>query len=957
MSESVSSILYSGNAWYIEELYEAYLAEPKNVSERWQLYFKTVQMADSNGHQDIPHSAIQKAYREAARQKGHQTQVISPIVSTSTDAVAHQKQVAVLQLINAYRFRGHRQADLDPLKQYERPNVPELDPAYHELTEADMDTAFNTGSLHAEDEIPLHEIIDIIQTTYCRSIGVEYMHINETEIKRWIQQRLESCRATPNFDKHQKIRILERIIAANALEEYLHTKYVGQKRFSLEGAESLNPMLDVLVQSGGIAGVKEIVIGMAHRGRLNVLVNAIGKNPAELFDEFEGKNVRDIGSGDVKYHKGYSSDIETPGGNVHLTLSFNPSHLEIIDPVVEGSVRARQERRKDFARNQVLPLLLHGDAAFAGQGVVMETFNLSQTRGYTTGGTVHIIINNQIGFTTSDPLDSRSTLYCTDVAKMVQAPIFHVNGDDPEAVCFVAQLALDYRMEFNKDVVIDMVCYRKQGHSETDEPSATQPIMYQHIRQHPGVRQLYTDKLITGGFLDDDEVDKIADNYIASLDNNEKVSSKHAQDIDTKFHIDFSPYIGTAWDVPVDTSIESETVRQLAEKITHIPDHYQLHKSVQRIINNRVKMGNGELPMDWGFAETMAYASLLESAYPVRISGQDSGRGTYFHRHAVIHNQIDGETWLPLQHLSEDQANFLVINSTLSEEAVLAYEYGYSSAEPNTLVIWEAQFGDFANGAQVVFDQFISSCEAKWGRYCGLVCFLPHGYDGQGPEHSSARLERFLQLCAEENIQVCVPSTAAQMFHMLRRQMLRPYRKPLIVMSPKSLLRHKLSASPLEELTHGKFHTVIGEIDEIDPSNVARLLFCAGKVFYNLLEERRGKNIENIAIARIEQLFPFPKDGVKNIIDSYPNLKEIVWVQEEPKNQGSWYYLQSRGTLIGCIDDQHTLGYAGRFYSASPAVGYMSKHLEQQEELVADALQLGKLEVTHKRGFIPSRSA
>ncbi len=944
MNESVSSILYSGNAWYIEELYEAYLEDPKSVSDNWQLYFKTLQLADPGAHQDTPHSAIQKAYSEAARQKGH-----TPVIKVSKDATAHQKQVAVLQLINAYRFRGHRQADLDPLKQYERPNVPELDPAYHEITEEDMDTTFNTGSLHAEDEIPLHEIIKIIQTTYCRSIGVEYMHINETEIKRWIQQRLESCLATPNFEKHQKIRILERIIAANALEEYLHTKYVGQKRFSLEGGESLNPMLDVLVQSGGIAGIKEIVIGMAHRGRLNVLVNTIGKNPEELFEEFEGRNVRDVGSGDVKYHLGYSSDIETPGGNVHLTLSFNPSHLEIISPVVEGSVRARQERRKDFARDQVLPVLIHGDAAFAGQGVVMETFNLSQTRGYATGGTVHIIINNQIGFTTSDPLDSRSTLYCTDVAKMVQAPIFHVNGDDPEAVAFIAQLALDYRMEFNKDVVIDMICYRKQGHSETDEPSATQPIMYQHIRQHPGVRSLYSDKLITGGLLDDEEVDEIADNYVASLDDNKRVSGKHAQNIDTEFHIDFSPYIGTAWDAPVDTSIDEATVRQLAEKITQLPDDFQLHKSVQRIIDNRIKMGKGELSMDWGFAETMAYASLLESGYQVRISGQDSSRGTFFHRHAVIHNQKDGATWLPLQHLSEDQANFLVINSTLSEEAVLAYEYGYSCAEPEALVMWEAQFGDFANGAQVVFDQFISSCEAKWGRYCGLICMLPHGYDGQGPEHSSARLERFLQLCAEENMQVCVPSTAAQMFHMLRRQMLRPYRKPLIIMSPKSLLRNKLSASPVEELTQGKFQTVIGEVDQIEPSAVTRLLFCAGKVYYDLHEERRDKKIENIAIARIEQLFPFPKDEVRAVIEKYPNLKEIVWVQEEPKNQGSWYYLQSRGTLIGCIDDHHIMGYAGRFYSASPAVGYMSKHLQQQKQLVADALHLDKIEVTHRR--------
>lgn len=944
MNKSMSSMLYSGNAWYVEELYEVYLEDAKSVSEDWRLYFNTLVLSDPNSRPDTPHSAIQQAYYQAAKLKGQ-----SPVIHVASDSVAHQKQVAVLQLINAYRFRGHRQADLDPLKQYERPNVPELEPAYHGLTEADMSTSFNTGSLHAEDEIPLQEIIDIIQTTYCRSIGMEYMHINEPEIKRWIQQRLEFCRSTPNYNKEQKIRILERIIAANTLEEYLNTKYVGQKRFSLEGGESLNPLLDVLVQSGGSAGIKEMVIGMAHRGRLNVLVNTIGKNPAELFDEFEGKHVQELGSGDVKYHLGYSSDIETPGGTVHLTLSFNPSHLEIVAPVVEGSVRARQERRKDHARDKVLPILLHGDAAFAGQGVVMETFNLSQTRGYLTGGTIHIVINNQIGFTTSDPLDSRSTLYCTDVAKMVQAPIFHVNGDDPEAVAFIAQQALDYRMEFNRDVVIDMICFRKHGHSETDEPAATQPIMYQHIHQHPGVKHLYTERLINEGHIIDEEVDRIVENYIASLDTNKKVSGKHASNIDTEFHIDYSPYIATAWNASVDTSLDSDTVKQLTTKITTIPEHYQLHRSVKKIIDSRIRMGNGELSIDWGFAENMAYASLLEAGYPVRISGQDSGRGTFFHRHAVIHNQEDGETWLPLQHLNENQADFLVINSTLSEEAVLAFDYGYSCAEPNALVIWEAQFGDFANGAQVVFDQFISSCEAKWGRYCGLVIFLPHGYDGQGPEHSSARLERFLQLCAAENMQVCVPSTAGQMFHMIRRQMLRPYRKPLVVMTPKSLLRRPLSASPVAAIIKGKFQTVIGEIDAINPATVTRLLFCTGKVYYDLLEERRDKQIENIAIARIEQLFPFPKDKIVDVIDSYPNLKEIVWVQEEPKNQGSWSYLQSRGTLIGCIGDQHTLGYSGRFYSASPAVGYMSKHLEQQKQLVADALQLDKLEVTHKR--------
>jgi len=937
MSQSEPTHLYSGNADFIEQLYESYLQNPDNVDAEWRDYFNTLQSADSAA--DIPHSPIQEAFYQAAKQ-GRTARATS-----SADAGSHQKQVSVLQVINAHRFRGHSQATLDPLEQHERPAVPELDPAFHGLDESDMDSVFNTGSLFAADEATLRDILAIVHNTYCRNIGAEYMHINETEQKRWIQQYLESCQSNPNYSAEKKKDILERVISANALEAYLHTRYVGQKRFSLEGGECLIAALDEIVQNGGEGGVQEVVIGMAHRGRLNVLVNIIGKMPHELFDEFEGKSGEITRSGDVKYHLGYSSDIETKGGSVHLALSFNPSHLEIIDPVVEGSVRARQDRREDKVRVQVLPILLHGDAAFAGQGVIMETFNLSQTRGYTTGGTVHIIINNQIGFTTSDPLDSRSTLYCTDVAKMVQAPIFHVNGDDPEAVVFVAKMALAYRMEFKKDVVIDMVCYRKHGHSEADEPAATQPLMYQRIRKHADVRKLHIDKLIAENVVTEAEAQQIADDYIDSLESNVAVAGPKAENINTTHLIDFSPFKDTRWTHDADTGIDDATIAQLTERLTSIPEDFKLHPTVNKIIANRGLMGAGELPMDWGFAENMAYAALLHEGSAIRISGQDSGRGTFFHRHAVIHNQNDGSTHLPLQHISTSQPEFLVINSTLSEEAVLAFEYGYSSAEPNTLVIWEAQFGDFANGAQVVFDQFISSCEAKWGRYCGLTVMLPHGYDGQGPEHSSARLERYLQLCAEENMQVCVPSTPAQMFHMLRRQIIRPYRKPLIIMSPKSLLRHKISNSPVEALKD-KFHLVIDEIDDLETAKVTRLLVCCGKVYYDLLEERRANHLENIAIARIEQLFPFPRDEMTAVINSYPNLEEVVWVQEEPKNQGSWYYMQSRGTMIGCLNDKHTFGYAGRFYSASPAAGYMSLHLEQQKQLVSDALQLSKLEVT-----------
>ena len=944
MSKSTHSSLFSGNADFIEDLYEQYLHNPQNVDADWCQYFDQMQQEDKDNRSDVPHSPVRKAFYDAAKNKRAGLNHTS-----SQEALEHQKQVSVLQLINSHRFRGHNQASLDPLKQYARPDIPELDPAFHNLTEADMDMTFNTGSLFVENEIPLREILRILKTTYCGNIGAEYMHINETDQKRWIQQQLEECQSTPKFSNEKKKHILGRVIAANALEEYLHTKYVGQKRFSLEGGESLIPLLDELVNESDPMGIKEVVMGMAHRGRLNVLVNIMGKLPHELFGEFEGKSNDLLAQGDVKYHMGYSSDIKTANEYVHLTLAFNPSHLEIINPVVEGSVRARQDRRGDFNHDEVLPILIHGDAAFAGQGVVMETFNLSQTNGYKTGGTIHVVINNQIGFTTSDPLDSRSTLYCTDVAKMVQAPIFHVNGDDPEAVVLIANLAMDYRKKFKKDVVIDMICYRKHGHSEADEPAATQPIMYQQIRKHTNVDELYAKQLISENVITEADIEVMTNSYIEQLDSNKTFDGKLADNVDNKFTIDFSPFIGTEWESECNTSISEGQISHYTDIITSVPEHIKLHPSVRKIMENRIKMGAGELDMDWGFAETMAYAALLEEGTPIRISGQDSGRGTFFHRHAVIHNQEDGEKYLPLRHIKEGQANFLVINSTLSEEAVLAYEYGYASSEPNTLVIWEAQFGDFANGAQVVFDQFISSCEAKWGRFCGITVMLPHGYDGQGPEHSSARLERYLQLCARENMQVCYPSTPAQMFHMLRRQVIRPYRKPLIIMSPKSLLRNKLATSPINELNNGKFMTVIDEIDEIEKSEVTRLLVCSGKVYYELLEARRTNHLTNIAIVRIEQLFPFPKTEMKKVINSYPNVKEVVWVQEEPKNQGSWYYMQSRGTMIGCLQEQHSFGYVGRFYSASPAVGYMSIHLKQQKQLINDALKLDKIEITPRK--------
>jgi 2-oxoglutarate dehydrogenase E1 component len=914
-----SSCLYSGNAAFVEALYQRYLDDPTSVGPDWRSYFDRLQTAH-----DQPRSSSSM-----------------PDLTRPASAPDHgnaPKQVAVLQLINAYRFRGHRRANLDPLNQYQRPEVEELDPAYHGLTDADLDQVFNTGSLHGPTESTLREIVETVRRTYCGTIGAEYMHIVETAEKRWLQQRLEAPRH--QSDAARKRHILSQVIAAAALEEYLHTKYVGQKRFSLEGGESLIPLLDQALESAGAAGVKEFVIGMAHRGRLNVLVNIVGKHPSELFGEFEGRNRGENRSGDVKYHLGYSSDIETPSGPIHVTLAFNPSHLEIIDPVVEGSVRARQDRRSDHARDQVVPLLIHGDAAFSGQGVVMETFNLSQTRGYTTGGTLHVVINNQVGFTTSDPLDARSTLYCTDVAKMVQAPIFHVNGDDPEAVVFVTDLAFAYRATFKKDVVIDLVCFRKHGHSEADEPSVTQPVMYQHVRNHPGVPKRYADQLINEGAIDAAEPDRLFAQYIAALERNVVVSRPHAAGSDTRFVIDYSKYRDSSWRDPVTTSIPRARIQHLTERLTQLPPSFEPHRAVARLLQDRREMGAGTKSLDWGFAETLAYASLVEQQFPVRLSGQDSGRGTFFHRHAVLHDSRTGATHLPLQHIGPDQAPFLVINSTLSEEAVVGFEYGYACAAPESLVIWEAQFGDFANNAQVVIDQFLASCEQKWDRLCGLVLFLPHGYDGQGPEHSSARLERFLQLCAQENMQVVVPSTPAQMFHLLSRQMLRAYRKPLIVMSPKSLLRHKYSTSALEEIEQGSFRVVIDETDDMKPTQVKRVLCCSGKVYYDLLEARRTQQIEDTAIIRVEQLYPFPKRELQDVIRRYPKMKKLVWVQEEPRNQGAWATVLSRRHLGACVPANGELLCVARPYSASPAAGYLSLHLDQQQALIEKALCL-----------------
>ena len=939
MKESLStSYLFGSNAPFIEELYESYLVDPASVSAEWRAYFDELSKTAGAVAKDVAHTPVIEAFAQLAKQ--------SPVAIRHAQAVAtpqvDKKQVSVLQLINAYRFLGSRHAALDPLQLHDRQVVPELDPGYHGLTDVDLDTVFNTGSLVGPAQATLREIIDALNTTYCGSVGIEYMYITNTEEKRWVQNRFESIRSRPTLNKDEKRLLLDRLTAAETLEKYLHTRYVGQKRFSLEGGESLIPCVDLLIQRAGELGVKEAVIGMAHRGRLNVLVNTLGKIPKDLFSEFEGKYSSELASGDVKYHQGFSSDVQTKGGPLHLTLAFNPSHLEIVNPVVEGSVRARQQRRADKEGKQVLPILIHGDAAFAGQGVVMETLNLSGTRGYGTGGTVHLVVNNQIGFTTSDPRDTRSTLYCTDVAKMVEAPVFHVNGDDPEAVMLVTHIAFAYRMKFGKDVVVDIVCFRKLGHNEQDEPMVTQPLMYKKIAQHHGTRKLYADKLVAEGTLAAHDPDDLIKNYRAAMDAGQNTNPQILYGIKPSLAVDWAPYLKIDWKHAADTAVPLPDLKDLAVKLTTFPKDFKLHASVERMIAARRQMGEGKLPLDWGMAENLAYASIIKDGYGIRISGQDCGRGTFAHRHAVFHDQNrerwDAGDYIPLRHIAAKQPNFTVIDSILSEEAVLAFEYGYASAQPFELVIWEAQFGDFANGAQVVIDQFIASGEAKWGRLCGLTMMLPHGFEGQGPEHSSARLERYMQLCAEYNIQVCIPSTPAQLFHMIRRQMVRPYRKPLIIMMPKSLLRRKESTSMLDELATGRFRPVIGEADELDPKKVKRVVFCSGKVYYDIVAERRARKIIDIAVVRLEQPYPFPHEEYAGEINLYPKAKSILWAQEEPGNQGVWHRIQHY--LLRHMRDDQNLSYALRPSAASPAVGSLAKHNEQQKELIEAALTL-----------------
>ncbi len=932
-----NSYLFGGNAPYVEEMYENYLADPTSVPDSWRGYFDALQnvpAVDGTDARDVPHLPVINAFAERAKQG-----VTQVVIAAGADSDLGRKRVSTQQLIAAYRNVGQRWADLDPLKRTERPSIPELEPSFYGFSDADLETVFNTSNtFFGRETMSLRELLNALRETYCGAIGSEYMYITDQTQKRWWQEKLESIRSKPNFTAEKKKHILERLTAAEGLERYLHTKYVGQKRFSLEGGESFIAAMDELIQQAGAKGVQEIVIGMAHRGRLNVLVNTLGKMPKDLFAEFDHTAPEELPAGDVKYHQGFSSDVTTAGGPVHLSLAFNPSHLEIVNPVVEGSVRARMDRRGDAEGKQVLPVLVHGDAAFAGQGVNQETLALAATRGYTTGGTVHLIINNQIGFTTSDPRDLRSTLYCTDIVKGVESPVLHVNGDDPEAVVLAVQLALEYRMTFRKDVVVDIICFRKLGHNEQDTPSLTQPLMYKKIAQHPGTRKLYADKLAAQG-LGETLGDDMVKAYRAALDEGRHTIDPVLTNFKSKYAVDWAPFLGKKWTDAAETAIPLSEWKRLSEKITTLPDSVTAHQLVKKVYADRAAMGRGEINVDWGMGEHMAFASLVASGYAVRLSGEDSGRGTFTHRHAVIHDQNREKwnegTYIPLQNVAENQAPFVVIDSILSEEAVLGFEYGYASADPHTLVIWEAQFGDFANGAQVVIDQFIASGEVKWGRLNGITLMLPHGYEGQGPEHSSARVERFMQLAADTNMQIVQPTTASQIFHVLRRQMVRNLRKPLVIFTPKSLLRNKDATSPLSEFTKGGFQTVLGEQNAEVVKNAAkvkRVIACSGKVYYDLVKKREEKGADDVAIIRVEQLYPFPHKAFAAEIKRFSNAVDVVWCQDEPQNQGAWFFVQ-HNIHENMLEGQR-LGYAGRAASASPAVGYAHLHQDQQKTLV-----------------------
>ena len=927
-----SSLPTHANASVIEAAYEAWLKDHNSVDPTWRAFFQGFTLA-SNG--TPPTTALAAAMGDETR-----TNATAPIIDSL-------KQSRVHHLINTYRSIGHLEAHLDPLSDAPPPH-PKLSLDQFHLDESDLDTAFDVGTYLGGGQMTLRDILTNLRLTYCGYVGVEYTHIQDVDVRTWLQERMESTRNQPDFSKAERIRILRRVHKAELFERFLHTKYVGQKRFSLEGGETMIAAVDSIIEACPECGVAEVALGMAHRGRLNILTSVMRKSFDVLFEQFSENYIPDAvgGDGDVKYHLGYEAILETASGRkVEIRLAANPSHLEIVNPVVEGKARARQRIRggRDF-RHTVLPLLIHGDAAFAGQGVVAETLNFSQLPGYRTGGTLHFIINNQIGFTTV-PSEARSTRYCTDVAKMIEAPIFHVNGDEPEYVCMVAELALAFREKFARDVMIDMYCYRKHGHNETDEPAFTQPLLYKKIATHPQVSAVLSQELIAGGIITPEESEAIKAEYLAALEKNlEKAKAAETARTEQRTALEQRKFVGSTAVFqpnyhfkPVPTHVTPATLEQVVQGLTTLPADFKANPKIKRFLDARLHAFEGGGPIDWGFAEALAFGTLLMDGTPVRLSGQDCERGTFSHRHAVLHDAETDATYAPLKHLSAEQAQFCVYNSLLSEAAVLGFDYGYSLDYPSMLCIWEAQFGDFGNGAQVVIDQFISSGESKWQRTSGIVLLLPHGYEGQGPEHSSARLERFLQLCAEDNIQVCNLTTPAQYFHVLRRQMKRAFRKPLVIMTPKSMLRLEAAASKIEDFTDDRFHEILPGPLPDKPEKVKRVILCSGKVYYDLLKFRDENKITTAAIIRVEQLYPLDEAQLKAAISQFPNAKTYVWCQEESQNMGSWNFIawQLRRMLESAV------WYAGRSASASPAVGSLGAHKREQKLIIQDAFTLG----------------
>ena len=924
-----SSHISAGHAAYLEDLYETFIHDPDNLSKEWLDFFTSLpKHPNSNG--EISHQKIIKEFKNLSRSK----------VISKTKKSVDERQGKVIRLIQSYRNRGHLKAKLDPLGMMERRVIEDLGIEFHGLSHEDLDQEFYTDTFTDSKKLTLREILKRLEEIYCGNIGIECNHILDSNERRWFQKKFESKLKDYDFSKKQQLNIYERLNSAEGLAKYLSAKYPGMKRFGIDGAEALVPLVESVIQDCGSMGASQICFGMAHRGRLNLLVNVLGKLPSELFSAFdEDFQLEGASTGDVKYHLGFSSNFETPGGEVHVSLFNNPSHLEIVDPVVIGSVRARQDRIGDKDRSKVVPVLLHGDASFSGQGVVMESLQMSQTRGFNVGGTIHIIVNNQIGFTTSNIEDSRSTDYSSDVAKIIQAPVIHVNGDDPEMVINAAKIACKYRNKFKKDIVIDLFCYRRRGHNEADDPSATQPLMYEKISKHPSVLSQYEDFLKEEGILTLEKAKKIKSDYRKSLEGGEVVAKNLSINPNDELWFDWEPHLDVKWWPKVKTSFNKKSFKELGQNIANVPKTFNLGSQASKIFEDRKKMTSSEIPINWGYAEIMAYASLLKEGYPIRITGQDVRRGTFSHRHACVFDSKTGMGYIPLSEIAnQNDTRFDIYDSLLSEEAVLGFEYGYSATWPSGLTIWEAQFGDFVNGAQVVIDQFIVSAQHKWDRLSGLVMLLPHGYEGQGPEHSSARIERFLQLCASENIQVCVPSSPKQIFHLLRRQAIRKMRTPLIVISPKSLLRSPNAVSSLDDLTDGSFACVID--DKIkEPNKVKKAIMCSGKVFYELLQKRDEEKRDDIALIRIEQLYPFPYDDLEEILTKYQNAKEFVWCQEEPLNQGAWFSHRHRiQRVLDRLDNDKVVNLVSRPAAAAPAVGLMKLHLEQQKQVINEAI-------------------